>query len=131
MTFILGPDDGLRLDVFGNPLTLKATSEQTGGVYSEVEGVFEPGGFAPLPHIHLGEDESFYVLDGEFDFRIGDETLCGVEGSFLHVPRGTLHGFVNACNRPARVLFMHVPPLDGFFVELANLAAAVRRTSPS
>ena len=121
---VLKPRAGRALENFGNTLTLKATSSQTGGVYSLIEGVFEPGGFAPLPHIHLKEEESFYVLEGQFDFRIGGATVRGDPGAFLHVPHGTLHGFVNAGDSPARLLFVHAPSLEGFFLELAKLSEA-------
>lgn len=87
-----------------------------------VEGAFEPGGFAPLPHSHRDNDESFYVLEGEFDFRIGGETVRGSEGSFVLVPKGTRHSFVNAGQSAARLLFVHSPALEGFFLALAKLS---------
>jgi mannose-6-phosphate isomerase-like protein (cupin superfamily) len=37
------------------------------------------------------EDESFYVLEGEYDFLVEDRTLRVVAGSLLYVPKGTLH----------------------------------------
>lgn len=121
---IVGPRDGQPLDIFGNGFTVKATSVTTNAAYSLIEGAFEVGGFAPLPHIHREEDESFYVLEGEFDFRLGDDTVRATEGSFVLVPRGTPHSFVNAGDRPGRLLFIHSPPLEGFFVALAKLAAS-------
>jgi hypothetical protein len=45
-------------------------------------------------------------------------------GTFLHVPRGTLHGFAAAGKSPARLVFTHLPALDGFFLERARLAQA-------
>ena len=121
-SYMVGPGDGHVLDVFGAMLTLKATSIETDGLFSLVEGVFQPGGFAPLPHIHVDREESFYVLDGEFDFRVGADVIRGEPGAFLHVPRGTFHGFANAGGIPARLLFAHTPALEGFFLELGMLA---------
>lgn len=119
---VLGPPEGQPLDIFGNRFIVKAASATTNGAYSLIEGAFEVGGFAPLPHIHRDEDESFYVLEGEFDFRLGDDTVRASKGAFLLVPHGTMHSFVNAGDGPGRLLFIHSPPLEGFFVALATLA---------
>lgn len=89
-----------------------------------VEGAFEPGGFAPLPHSHRDQDECFYVLEGEFDFRVGGETVRGTPGVFVLVPRGIRHSFVNAGQSTARLLFVHSPALEAFFIELAKLSEA-------
>ena len=118
----IGPDR--TIEVFGATLTLMATAAETRGAYSIVEGVYEPGGFGPLAHVHGDRDESFYVVDGQFDFRIDGSTFRGSPGSFLHVSRGTLHQFVNSGSSRARLLFIHAPALDGFFVELGQLARA-------
>ncbi len=119
---VLESGAGEVLDVFGSTLTLKAMSSDTGGAYSLFEGRFEPGGFRPLPHIHPDGDEGFYVLEGLFDFHVGGGTVRGAPGTFLLVPRGTLHSFTNVSDTPARLLFLHSPPLDEFFLELARLA---------
>jgi hypothetical protein len=57
-----------------------------------------------------------------FDFHVGGGTVRGAPGTFLIVPHGTLHSFTKLIDTPARLLFLHSPPLDGFFVELARLA---------
>jgi hypothetical protein len=47
---VLGPQDGLTVDVFGNTITFKATA----GAFSLAEGTFPAGGFAPLPQSTTG-----------------------------------------------------------------------------
>lgn len=89
-------------------------------MYSVVEGRFLPGGFAPIPHVHRNEAESFYVLEGDAEFTVGSDTTFGRAGTFLHVPAGTAHGFRNAGMTPLRLLFIHAPALDAFFLELGD-----------
>jgi mannose-6-phosphate isomerase-like protein (cupin superfamily) len=114
--------DRREIDAFDVHLTLKGASEETGGRFSVWEGIWHPGGFAPVPHIHREEHESFYVLEGVFDFLVGEATIRAEPGRMLHVPPGTLHGFVNAGDEPARLIFVHAPPLVGFFYELEELS---------
>jgi mannose-6-phosphate isomerase-like protein (cupin superfamily) len=121
---VVQPGEGRSLDIFGTTATLKATSVETGGAYSLVEAVIPAGGFAPPPHRHLDRDEVFYVLEGQFDFRVGEDISRAKAGALLHVPRGTLHGFTNAGDTPGRLLDIHMPALDGYFLELGELAKA-------
>ncbi len=51
-----------------------------------------PQGSGPGPHYH-DQDEGFYVLDGQITYRAGDETLVATAGSFVWIPRGTVHAF--------------------------------------
>ncbi len=121
-SFVSTPDDAEKLSVFSNSFSVPVPADRTAGAISAVQGTFAPGSFAPLPHVHRDEDELFYVVDGAFDFRLGSETRRGPAGSFVFVPRGTLHGFTAAGDGPGRLVFFHLPGLDGFFRELALLS---------
>ena len=58
------PGEGRLLWVLGELAIYKTTSEQTGGAYS-LEVTTQPGGG---PHVQHREDESFWVLEEEYDF---------------------------------------------------------------
>jgi mannose-6-phosphate isomerase-like protein (cupin superfamily) len=122
VTAPLGPGEGRILEVFDATLTLKATGETTRGAYSLLEGRFTPGGFAPVAHRHREQEEAFFVVDGAFDFQVDGRTFRGDPGAYVLVPRGTMHGFVPVGSEPARLLVLHSPALDPFFLELAELS---------
>jgi mannose-6-phosphate isomerase-like protein (cupin superfamily) len=63
----------------------------------------------PPPHIHLREDESFWVLDGEFSVLLGERTLTAGPGTFVHVPKGTLHTYQNIGTTPGRMIVLLTP----------------------
>lgn len=119
----LEPGAGQALAIADAVLTIKIGGASSGGRLSLLEGRFMPGGFAPVPHTHGEAHESFYVLEGRFAFRVGDDRFERGEGAVVHVPPGLLHGFTNAGDGPARLLVLHTPPLDRFFHEMAALAA--------
>lgn len=74
-----------------------------------------------IPHVHRGMEESFYVLDGEFTFTVGDEKLTTKAGSYILVPRGTPH-MLAAGAGGGRLLCLMVPGgLEEMFFELAQL----------
>lgn len=50
---------------------------------------------APL-HVHHGDDEAWYVLEGVLKFRIGDETFEAGPGDGVLAAKGTPHAYGNA-----------------------------------
>src|SRR5512143_3042425 len=81
-----GPGDSYRFLV---------TGAESGGAYLAMEAIVAPGG-GPSPHIHRYEDETFYVLEGEVEFLLGERIVKGTAGDFVNVPCGTVHRFHNA-----------------------------------
>jgi mannose-6-phosphate isomerase-like protein (cupin superfamily) len=104
----LRPGEGRSLWVLGELATYKTTSEQTGGAYSLFE-VITPPGTGPPPHVQHREDESFYVLAGEYAFSNGEETLRMGAGSLIYVPKGTLHTHKNVGGVVGRMLLTQTP----------------------
>lgn len=70
-----------------------------------------PPGEGPDPHIHDELAESFFVIEGTFEFRIGDRTVRAEPGAFLYAPRGVVHGFRNVGTTVARLLSIVAPPV--------------------
>jgi len=68
------------------------------------------------PHYHREQDETFYVLEGQYSFLIDGRTIDVGPGSFLHVPRGTVHAVRNVGAAPGKHLVSITPgPLVEFF----------------
>jgi mannose-6-phosphate isomerase-like protein (cupin superfamily) len=107
---ILGPGEGERLVLHGaNVMTFKATGSDTGGNYSLCHYEAVPGWPGPELHIHEDFEEAFYVLEGEFDFRIGERSVRAGPGAFLLVPRGVPHAFSNPTDARAILLGIFSP----------------------
>jgi quercetin dioxygenase-like cupin family protein len=75
----LGPGEGDAFSAVGDVYRNLATSRQTGGVYTLHEIRVSPNN-GPPPHIHSREDESFFVLEGEVEFQVGDEKITARPG---------------------------------------------------
>jgi quercetin dioxygenase-like cupin family protein len=106
---------GERIWIVGDTLLFKATADTTGRALTAIECEAAPGG-GPPPHIHEDEDESFYVLEGEFEILLGDRLIQAGPGDFAFVPRGTVHRFANVGDTPGRLLILFTPGgLEQFF----------------
>jgi quercetin dioxygenase-like cupin family protein len=103
----LRPGEGKPFNNPGHPTTIKAEKEHTGGAYSLLEVIIL--GHGPTQHIHKAEEEAFYILEGEVNIKVGEQTVRGVAGSFVLIPRGTVHTYWNAGLTPAKLLILFSP----------------------
>lgn len=118
---VLPPGGGKVIQVLGNPWTIKAGKEDTGGDLAVMEAEFRPGSGAPA-HVHHQHEETFYVLSGEFLFHLGIRQVRASAGTFVFVPREVPHAFENVGKGPGRILGIMTPGgYEQFFEELAHL----------
>jgi quercetin dioxygenase-like cupin family protein len=115
--YMINNKEGQFLQSLGAMVFIKATSEQTGGVFNLFEVSCPPDYAMPL-HIHYVEDVTVYVLEGKLTFFWGCEKMEAVAGSYFFQPRGTPHGFRVEGGVPARILYMTIPAgFDRFVLE--------------
>ena len=84
----------------------------------------KPGAGSPHNR-HPRDDESFYVLTGEFEFLVdGQTTRCG-PGGFVAVPNGSPHQFTNTATTDSTMLIICAPGRvhDSFFREAGDALA--------
>ena len=85
----------------------------------------------PPPHIHLNEDETFYVLEGTPTFRLGDERIVAGPGDFVNVPKGVVHCFRNFSDKPLRMILTFTPAgIEKFFEETLERAHDLTQECP-
>jgi quercetin dioxygenase-like cupin family protein len=104
---IVGPGEG-RTIRGTDAITLIATAEETGGSIGVFEDISSPGD-GPPRHVHYGSDELFYVLEGEFLFLVGERQESVSAGTYVFVPRGTVHAYKVIGTERGRVLSAFVP----------------------
>jgi quercetin dioxygenase-like cupin family protein len=98
-----------------------AQAKDTGGRHSMMEELLRKDS-GPGPHKHTWSDETFYILDGEIAFLVGDEIKTARTGDFLMVPRNTRHAF-RVASETARFLNGYTPAsLEAMIVEMAMRA---------
>ena len=114
----------------GERFTWKATGEVTGGALDIAELALEAA-VGPPEHIHHQNDEAYYILNGRYRFKVGEEIAEATNGTFVFIPRGTPHAWVNLDQRPGRVLVLFTPgTMAGYFHELQPLLPALMAGMP-
>lgn len=108
-----------------NRVTFLLSGAQTGGKFSLTEFAAAPPPAPAAPvHRHLDADETLYILEGEFQFVVGDQTIPAPAGARIFVPRGTPHTIENIGTTTGRMLVILTPPgFEQFWAERAQLLA--------
>ena len=102
---VVGPDGGDRTG--SGPRSHRILAEVP--EFEVIELSFGPDFEGVDPHTHSDHVDSFYVLEGEAEFVMGDDVVRGGPGTYVAAPIGVVHGFRNAGDGELRMLNIHTP----------------------
>jgi quercetin dioxygenase-like cupin family protein len=108
LSFFTAADTGPVFFGPGDMYTFLASGADTDGAYFVMEGLVPPDG-GPPPHNHHRQAESFYVVEGELEIKLGDRVYDAKAGDFVHISKGTPHAFKNRSQTPAKMILTFVP----------------------
>ena len=98
-------------------LRVVVPSARTGGTYSLLE-LQEQAPYRTPPHVHPELDESFYVLEGTLALEMDGRSYALPAGSWVHIPRGTVHAQGSADGGQVRLLTRLSPGgFEQFFLD--------------
>lgn len=118
--YVVAPGEGRVAELGVARMRVLAAGEPTGSAFSLLEFSGAEGAWT-VPHVHRGMEESFFVLDGQFRFLIGDQHVDAPTGAYVLVPRGTPHALA-AAKDGGRLLTLMVPGgLEEMFFALSEL----------
>lgn len=117
---ILTPGQG-RVYKLG-PMTaiFKADENETEEKYSVSEWWLEPNAEGPGEHKHEDKDQSFYVIEGCISVFIADRWIDALKGTFIRIPKNTIHTFANRTHKKAGMLNIDFP--GGFEKDMPSMA---------
>lgn len=118
--YFLNSSEGTKLKMLDASIAVKATSEQTGGLFNLFE-VDCPGGFGTPMHIHYAEDIAVFALQGCLVVFWGDERKDLTTDTYVFLPRGTPHGFLVETGKTARFLYVTIPASFDQFLYAGSL----------
>jgi quercetin dioxygenase-like cupin family protein len=123
-------DGGKQVNVLGIPIFIRLHGRDTNGMLSVVESLDVPDG-GPPPHIHHREDETFQILEGDFEFSVGGKTIIAKQGATVFAPRGIPHTYRYLGQTPGRLMCVITPAgFEGFFEEIGALSPQRQQDIP-
>jgi DNA-binding transcriptional MerR regulator/quercetin dioxygenase-like cupin family protein len=103
----------------GEPNDCKVSAQDTDGAMS----VFEfTGGSSGPRHLHHDQDEWIYVIEGEFQFEVGDKRFRVGAGESVFIPRKASHVWACVSGAPCKIINVYQPAgkMEEFFRELGQ-----------
>lgn len=110
--------------------TFLATGEDTDGAFAMVE-MIAPFGTQPPPHIHTGEAECFYLIEGEVTFLVDGQPIEGRAGTWAFVPQGTPHTFRVESERAKMLVLIVRAGFERFFLEMSTPLRSLDEAPPA
>lgn len=119
------------LEYLNARLDCKISAKDVSGDYCIYDTVRNAPGGPPL-HIHLDQDEWFYVAEGEFVFQVGDEKFHLSAGDSILGPRKIPHAFANV-SETGRLLIFFQPAgtIEQFLMDSQNVSKSDNSTLDS
>ena len=118
---LIPKDGGKQVNILGIPMLIRIHGRDTGGVLSVVESHDVPGG-GPPAHIHQREDETFQILEGDYEFIVAGKSFVAKPGTTIFAPRGIPHTYRYLGQTPGRLMCTITPAgFEGFFEEIGAL----------
>jgi mannose-6-phosphate isomerase-like protein (cupin superfamily) len=108
-SIILQPGAGRAYDLGAMRGVFKADGAETGDRYCVSEWTLAPGASGPGPHRHEANEELFLVTEGTMSFLVGEQWIDAPRGTFLRIPAGVTHDFVNRTAAPAAAFNVWLP----------------------
>ncbi|WP_295122476.1 cupin domain-containing protein [uncultured Chitinophaga sp.] len=105
-----------------NVLDVKISGSDTDGDLAIFEQTSLSQGRGTPLHVHPAQDEIFYVLEGSYQFKVGDQKFKLASGESIFLPRKIPHAWTQASAK-GRMLVILQPAgkLENFFVTMAGM----------
>jgi mannose-6-phosphate isomerase-like protein (cupin superfamily) len=121
---------GKQVNILGTAMLIRVQGCDTGGSVAVVETHDLPGG-GPPPHVHHREDETFQILEGDYEFMVDGKTVLAKPGTTLFAPRGIPHTYRYVGQTPGRLMTVITPAgFEGFFEEVGALSPQQQQDIP-
>lgn len=104
-------------------LDCKVSGKDTDGDLYIFESINNLKNDGPPLHSHPDLDETFYILEGEMKFKVGDEIFYMKVGDSVLIPRNVPHCFTSNTDKPAKmlVIIQSATTMESFFEELSKV----------
>ena len=112
-----------ELLIMGGRFECKVSGKDTGGDLCIYDTFREAKG-GPALHVHHEQDEWFYVVKGEFLFRVGEGTFNLRAGDSAFGPRKVPHTFAKTSDGAGQMLIVWQPAgsMEDFFYQMSRMS---------
>ena len=111
--------EGAQINFRNTKMIVKVSGLDSEYRYTLIE-MTHPPNTGPGLHTHSKASEAYYVLDGEYSIRCGNNTYLAQKGDFVFIPRNIPHNYQSGPNG-GKALVISPAGLEKYFKEVADI----------
>jgi mannose-6-phosphate isomerase-like protein (cupin superfamily) len=104
-------------DFHGAKFTIKVLTSETNGSYTILD-IIHPPNLGPA--LHMQGSETFYIVEGDYEFILDGKSVVGKPGDVIFVPKEVPHRFVVG-DQGGHALVISPPELEFYFFKVSEL----------
>jgi len=129
-TYSLADKEGEAYWFVGALLQRKAGGEETDGKFALLDQTMPPG-YAVPRHVHVEEDEAWYLLEGSMTFYCGGHVIEAAKYGWVFAPRGIPHTFKVGSEGARALTFAFPSSFADFVAEMGEPAPQLTVPPPA
>ena len=104
-----------------HPNNIVISKKDTAGAFS----IFSYTGYdkiGPSLHLHTDQDEIFFVTEGKYRFRVGEEMVEAEVGDTVFLPGNIQHSWIQLTDKGSMLYAVHpAGTMEEFFIEMSKM----------
>ncbi len=106
-------------DFHSATFNIKVLTSETNGHYTVLD-VIHPPNIGPASHMHPNGSETFYIIEGDYEFILDGKVIKGKAGDVIFIPKGIPHRFTVG-QKGGHALVISPPELEFYFFKVSEL----------
>jgi quercetin dioxygenase-like cupin family protein len=106
-------------DFHGTKFTIRVLTSETNGSYTVLD-IIHPSNLGPTLHLHPKGSETFYIVEGYYEFILDGNSVIDKPGDVIFVPKEVPHRFVVG-DKGGHALVISPPELEFYFFKVSEL----------
>jgi quercetin dioxygenase-like cupin family protein len=128
--YSLADGEGEPFWFVGALLQRKAGGAETDGRFALLDQTMPPG-YAVPRHVHVDEDEAWYLLEGSMTFYVGEHVIDVTERGWIFAPRKVVHTFKAGADGARALTFTFPSSFADFVAEMGEPAPELTIPPPA
>ncbi len=114
----LTAEEGRTIQFYKTKMVFKATLEQSDNAYTTIL-MTHPPLVGPALHLHPNGAETFFVVEGDYQFNLNGEIIDAIKGDFVYIPKNVPHKY-NSGKNGGQVLVTTPASVEKYFLHIAE-----------
>ncbi len=115
---LLKEEEGKTIQFYKTKMVFKANLDQTNNSYSTIL-MTHPPLVGPALHLHPNGSETFFVIEGSYQFNLDGKLIDAVKGDFVLIPKNVPHKYSSGQNG-GKILVTTPASVENYFLHIAE-----------